>query len=201
MTPIANTSNPNHVLTPKITLPEAENRFVLFMAGTDATLPTSASINGLEMTLFADSGAHDEKARIWGLVIPNSWVAGAYTVTGHGEHTQQRWWLAGFSGVAKDPVVDADGKRGGSATEDSSSLTVDCVDGGWVHDVIFAYPAKTAGAGQTVIYNVEGNAGISYKSNLTEGTATMYWTWTDSRWAHAVVSLRPAKASRGIIMF
>ena len=161
MTPIANTSNHNHVIAPTITLPEAENRFVLFMAGTDSTLPTSASINGLEMTLFADSGAYDEKARIWGLVIPNSWVAGAYTVTRDGVYTQQRWWLAGFSGVAKDPVVDADGKRGGSATEDSSELTVDCVDGGWAHDVIFANPAKTAGAGQTVIYNVAGKAGIS----------------------------------------
>lgn len=203
---IASTANDNYVLTATAVLPAATNRFVLFMLGDKgdgafATPPTSVTINSEAMTLYTSAGTADECAQIWGFSVPNTWAAGNYVISVSGQAVFQRWHWTVFSGVSRDPVVDADSQRLGSASIDYSSLTVDCVDGGWVHDIVWANPAKTPFTGQTQVYNVDARGGVSYKSGLTEGTTTMRWDWTDSACAHAVVSLRPHKGGSGIIMF
>ena len=98
-------------------------------------------------------------------------------------------------------MVDAAAFKSNNSSSDGDTLTVDCVGGGWVHDIVFANTAKTAGANQSVIYNTTGRPGVSYKSGLAHGTTSMAWTWTDSRFAHAVVSLRPYRPTGGVVIF
>lgn len=201
---IVNTSNANYVITPTFTLPTGTHRYVLFMIGDVGDgysyFPNWVDIAGTAATMITKVGPTDEAAQIWGGNIPDSVAAGSYTITFDGT-SFQRFHIAVFTGVSGDPVVDSDAFRNGISTSDGDSLTVDCVGGGWVHDIVWASVAKTAGAGQAVLYNTTGRPGISYKSGLAHGTTTMRWTWTDSRSAHAVVSLRPFRPTGGIVMF
>jgi len=204
---IVNTSNVNFVTTPTFTLPAGNNRYVLFMiadaADGSSAFPTSVTIAGTTATAInqtAVGGAETEAAQVWGAVIPDSTAAGDYTVVTVGS-TFQRFFIAVFTGVSRDAVVDSDAYRNGSSDSDGDTLTVDCVGGGWVHDIIFATAAKTAGGYQNVVYNTTGRAGVSYKSELAHGTTSMAWTWTNSRSAHVVVSLRPYRSTGGAIIF
>lgn len=200
---IDNLSNGNYVLTASPTLTADKNRFVLFMWAAIASGPSAASMAGLDMVLYTETAIGDERAQIWGLAVPDSVPAGSYTITKTGG-TNQRFFYATFTGVSSTaPVVDAAALRIGSAASNGTTLTVNCVKDGWVHDIVFANPAKTAGTGQSVIYNVTGRSGISYKDNLAAGTVNMYWSWIGSRSSYAVISLRPAaeQTVRPIIMF
>jgi hypothetical protein len=200
---IVNTSNVNFVTTPTFTLPAGMNRYVLFMIGSGGDeasyFPNIVTIAGVSAMMIVKTDPTAEAAAIWGACIPDSVAAGNYTITYDGT-SFQRFFIAVFTGVSRDAVVDSDAYRNGTSTSDGDSLTVDCVGGGWVHDIVFAYQAKNYGTGQYGIYNVTGRAGISYKSGLAHGTTTMAWTWTDSRSAHAVVSLRPYRATGGSVM-
>ncbi len=199
---IVNTSN-YYVIKPTFTLPTGTHRYVLFMiageGGAYSYFPNTVDIAGTAATMITEAVA-DEAAQIWGANIPDSTAAGDYTITFDGT-SFTRFHIAVFTGVSGDPVVDSDAFRDGSASSDGDSLTVDCVGGGWVHDIVWAGTEKTHDGAQTVIYNVTGRPGISYKSGLAHGTTTMSWTWTDSRSAHAVVSLRPFRPGGGIVMF
>jgi hypothetical protein len=196
---IVNTSNVNFVNTPTFTLPAGTNRYVLFMLAYN-DFPNIVTIAGTVATMIVQIGA-DEAAAMWGANIPDSTAAGNYTIT-FDRTCSVRKFIAVFTGVSRDPVVDSAACRNSSSSSDGDTLTVDCVGGGWVHDIVFTAAAKTAGANQTVIYNsTSSGIGVSYKSGLAHGTTSMAWTWTGARSAHTVVSLRPAKASRGIIMF
>ena len=204
---IVNTSNVDFVTTPTFTLPAGNNRYVLFMiadtADGSSAFPTSVTVAGTAATVIAQTtltGSETEGAQVWGAVIPDSTAAGDYTIVTVGS-TFQRFFIAVFTGVSRDAVVDSDAYRNGSADSDGDTLTVDCVGGGWVHDIVFATAAKTAGAYQNVIYNTTGRAGISYKNGLAHGTATMAWTWTNARSAHVVVSLRPYRPTGGAVIF
>lgn len=201
---IVNTSNVNFVITPTFTLPTGTHRYVLFMIGDVgdgfAYFPGWVDIAGTAATMITKTEPTAEAVQIWGANIPDSVAAGSYTITFDGT-SFQRFHIAVFTGVSGDPVVDSDAFRNGVSTSDGSLLTVDCVGGGWVHDIVWASVAKTMHADQTSIYNFTGRAGISYKSGLAHGTTTMSWTWTDSRSAHAVVSLRPFRPGGGIVMF
>lgn len=201
---IVNTSNVDYTTGPTFTLPEGTARYVLFMiAGLGDTysyFPNWVDIAGTAATMITEVGPAYEAAQIWGANIPDSVAAGSYTITTGGT-SFQRFHIAVFTGVSGDPVVDSDAFRKVSATSDGDLLTVDCVGGGWVHDIVWAWAEKTHDGAQTGIYNVIKRAGISYKSGLAHGTTTMSWTWTDSRSAHAVVSLRPFRPGGGIVMF
>ena len=196
---IVNTSNVNFVLTPNFTLPAGTNRYVLFMLAS-ADFPNIVTIAGTVATMIVQIGA-DEAAAMWGANIPDSTAAGNYTIT-FDETCSVRKFIAVFTGVSRDPVVDSAAFKSNDSSRDGDTLTVDCVGGGWVHDIVFADAAKTAGANQTVIYNSTDNGvGVSYKSGLAHGTTSMAWTWTDARSAHAVVSLRPYRSTGGAIIF
>lgn len=201
---IVNTSNVDFVTTPTFTLPTGTHRYVLFMiAGVgdgSSYFPNTVDIAGTAATMIKNTAPTAEAAQIWGANIPDSVAAGSYTIT-FGGTTFQRFHIAVFTGVSGDPVVDSNAFRNSISTSDGDLLTVDCVGGGWVHDIVWAGAAKTAGAGQSVLYNTTGRPGISYKSGLAHGTTSMSWTWTDSRSAHAVVSLRPFRPGGGIVMF
>lgn len=201
---IVNTSNVNYVITPTFTLPTGTHRYVLFMfAGVgdgSSYFPNTVDIAGTAATMITKTVPTEEAVQIWGANIPDSVAAGSYTITFDGT-SFQRFHIAVFTGVSGDPVVDSAASRNNSASNDGDLLTVDCVGGGWVHDIVWAGTAKTHDGAQTVIYNVTGRPGISYKSGLAHGTTTMSWTWTDSRSAHAVVSLRPFRSGGGIVMF
>ena len=202
---IVNTSNVNYVMTPTFTLPVGNNRYVLFMIAAPADsysyFPNIVTIAGTVATMIVQTepGA-SQAAAIWGANIPDSVEAGASTITVDGT-SFQRCFIAVFTGVSRDPVVDAAAFKSNDASSDGDTLTVDCVGGGWVHDIVFADAAKTAGANQSVIYNTTGRPGVSYKSGLAHGTTSMAWTWTDSRSAHAVVSLRPYRPTGGVVIF
>ena len=196
---IVNTSNANFVNTPTFTLPAGTNRYVLFMLAS-ADFPNIVTIAGTVATMIVQIEA-DEAAAMWGANIPDSTAAGNYTIT-FDETCSVRKFIAVFTGVSRDPVVDSAAFRNSSSSSDGDTLTVDCVGGGWVHDIVFTAAAKTAGANQTVIYNSTDNGvGVSYKSGLAHGTTSMAWTWTDARSAHAVVSLRPYRSTGGAIIF
>lgn len=201
---IVNTSNVNFQTKPSFILPTGTHRYVLFMIadlGDEwSYFPNSVDIAGTAATMITKVGPAYEAAQIWGANIPDSVAAGSYTITTGGT-SFQRFHIAVFTGVSGNPVVDSDAFRKVSSTSDGDLLTVDCVGGGWVHDIVWVEVAKTHDGAQTGIYNVTGRAGISYKSGLAHGTTTMSWTWTDSRSAHAVVSLRPFRPGGGIVMF
>jgi len=195
---IVNTFNSNYVSTAIATVPSGTERFVLFIhaqvgGGAYDIPPTGATINGQAMTLYASSGNNEQSVRIFGYAIPDSWSAGNYTITPSGHSQFNRWHVAVFTGVdGSSPVVGGAGSRIGVSTNDSISNTVDTVENGWVHDAVITGVQKYAGSGQTVLYNETGRGGISYKSNVSAGTATMSWSWTDSRSGHGAVSLRPS---------
>ena len=199
---IVNTSNVNSSSSKQCTLPSGLNRYVLFMIGDSSDAysyyPNTVTIAGVVATMIAQTGAGTQATSIWGACIPDSVAAGLYDIVLDGSSFHY-FFTAVFTGVSRDAVVDSDALYI-SSDSDGNSLTVDCVGGGWVHDIVYTEPAKTAGAGQTVIYNETGGAGVSYKSGLAHGTTTMAWTWTDSRSGHAVVSLRPYRATGGSIM-
>ena len=207
---IVNTSNVDYAVinagTPaNFTLPTGTRRYVLFMIGSggDASsyYPSIVTIAGTVATMITQTAPNlGEAAAIWGANIPDSVAAGSSTITVDGTGFQ-RCHIAVFTGVSSDPVVDSDSFRNGNSDSDGDLLTVDCVGGGWVHDIVWAGTAKNHDGAQTGIYNVTGRAGISYKSGLAHGTTSMSWTWTDSRSAHAVVSLRPFRPGGGIVMF
>ena len=201
---IANTSNVDFVITPTFTLPAGTHRYVLFMIGGlgdgSSYFPNTVDIAGTAATMITNTGPNDEAVQIWGANIPDSVAAGSYTIS-LGGTSFLRFHIAVFTGVSRDPVVDSDAFRNSSASSDGDLLTVDCVGGGWVHDIVYTEAAKTAGAYQNVIYNVTSRPGISHKSGLAHGTTSMAWTWTDARSAHAVVSLRPFRPGGGIVMF
>jgi hypothetical protein len=201
---IVNTSNVNYVITPTFTLPTGTHRYVLFMfAGVgdgSSYFPNTVDIAGTAATMITKTVPTEEAVQIWGANIPDSVAAGSYTITFDGT-SFQRFFIAVFTGVSGDPVVDSDAFRNGVSNSDGDLLTVDCVGGGWVHDIVWAGTEKTHDGAQTGIYNVTGRPGISYKSGLAHGTTSMSWTWTDSRSAHAVVSLRPFRPTGGIVMF
>lgn len=201
---IVNTSNVDYVITPTFTLPTGTHRYVLFMiAGVGNSysfFPNTVDIAGTAATMITKTAPTEEAAQIWGANIPDSVAAGSYTITFDGT-SFQRFHIAVFTGVSGAPVVDSDAFRNNSSSNDGDLLTVDCVGGGWVHDIVWAGTAKTHDGAQTGIYNVTGRPGISYKSGLAHGTTSMSWTWTDSRSAHAVVSLRPFRPTGGIVMF
>jgi len=202
---IVNTSNVNYVITPTFSLPVGTNRYVLFMLagvsdGFDYS-PGIVTIAGTVATMIVQTepGA-TQAAAIWGANIPEGTAAGDYTITVDG-FSFERCFIAVFTGVSRDPVVDAAAFKSNDASRDGDTLTVDCVGGGWVHDIVFADAAKTAGANQSVIYNVTGRPGVSYKGGLAHGTTSMAWTWINSRSAHAVVSLRPYRPTGGVVIF
>jgi hypothetical protein len=202
---IVNTSNANFVITPNFTLPAGTNRYVLFMlaGGTDkySYYPNIVTIAGTVATMIVQTEpSPTQAAAMWGANIPDSTAAGNYTITFDGT-TFQRKFIAVFTGVSRDPIVDSAAIMSNYSAGDGTTLTVDCVGGGWVHDIVFADAAKTAGANQSVIYNTTGRPGVSYKSGLAHGTTSMAWTWTDSRFAHAVVSLRPYRPTGGVVIF
>ena len=202
---IVNTSNVDFVSTPTFNLPVGTNRYVLFMiAGTAdeySYYPNIVTIAGTVATMIVQTEPGvTQAAAIWGANIPDSTAAGDYTISIDGTSFLRKF-IAVFTGVSRDPVVDAAAFKSNDSSRDGDTLTVDCVGGGWVHDIVFTDAAKTAGAGQSVIYNTAGRAGISYKNGLAHGTATMAWTWTDARSAHAVVSLRPYRPTGGAIIF
>jgi len=207
---IVNTSNVDYAIinagTPaSFTLPSGTNRYVLFMIGLggdgSSYYPNTVTIAGTVATMIVQTAPDlGQAAAMWGAHIPDSVEAGASTITVDGTGFQ-RCFIAVFTGISKSPVVDSGAYQNSNSDSDGDTLTVDCVGGGWVHDIVFATAAKTAGAGQNVIYNTTGRAGISYKNGLAHGTATMAWTWTDSRSAHAVVSLRPYRPTGGAVIF
>jgi hypothetical protein len=210
---IVNTSNVDYAIinagTPaSFTLPSGTNRYVLFMIGLggdgSSYYPNTVTIAGTVATMIVQTAPDlGQAAAMWGANIPDSVEAGASTITVDGTGFQ-RCFIAVFTGVSRDPVVDSDAFRNGSSSSDGDTLTVDCVGGGWVHDIVFVYTeaAKTAGANQTVIYNsTNSGVGVSYKSGLAHGTTSMAWTWTDARSAHAVVSLRPYRPTGGVVIF
>ena len=202
---IVNTSNVNFVTTPTFTLPAGNNRYVLFMIADTADgssyYPNIVTIAGTVATMIVQTepGA-SQAAAIWGANIPDSVAAGDYTITVDGTSFQRKF-IAVFTGVSRDPVVDSDAYKSNNSDGDGDSLTVDCVGGGWVHDIVYTGAAKTAGGGQNVVYNTDGRAGVSYKSGLAHGTTTMAWTWTNARSAHVVVSLRPYRSTGGAVIF
>lgn len=201
---IVNTSNVDYVITPTFTLPTGTHRYVLFMicgvGDSYSFFPNTVDIAGTAATMITKTVPTEEAVQIWGANIPDSVAAGSYTITFDGT-SFQRFHIAVFTGVSGAPVVDSAASRNNSSSNDGDLLTVDCVGGGWVHDIVWAGTAKTHDGAQTVIYNVTGRPGISYKSGLAHGTTSMSWTWTDSRSAHAVVSLRPFRPTGGIVMF
>ena len=207
---IVNTSNVDYAIinagTPaSFTLPSGTNRYVLFMIGLggdgSSYYPNIVTIAGTVATMIVQTAPDlGQAAAIWGAHIPDSVEAGASTITVDGTGFQ-RCFIAVFTGISKSPVVDSSAYQNSNSDSDGDTLTVDCVGGGWVHDIVFATAAKTAGAYQNVIYNTTGRAGVSYKSGLAHGTSTMAWTWTDSRSAHAVVSLRPYRPTGGVVIF
>ena len=209
---IVNTSNVDNAIIhggspASFTLPSGTNRYVLFMLADTADgssyYPNTVTIAGTTATAInqtAVGGSEGEAAAIWGANIPDSVEAGASTITVDGTGFQ-RCFIAVFTGVSRDPIVDSDAFRNGSSGSDGDTLTVDCVGGGWVHDIVFTDAAKTAGANQSVIYNTTGGAGVSHKSGLAHGTTSMAWTWTDARSAHVVVSLRPYRPTGGAVIF
>ena len=176
---------------------------MLAEGGTDSYsyYPNIVTIAGTVATMIVQTepGA-SQAAAIWGANIPDSVAAGDYTITVDG-HSFQRCFITVFTGVSRDPVVDSDAFKSNDSSRDGDSLTVDCVGGGWVHDIVYTGAAKTAGANQSVIYNTTGRAGVSYKSGLAHGTTSMAWTWTDARSAHVVVSLRPYRPTGGAVIF
>ena len=202
---IVNTSNVDYVTTPTFTLPAGTNRYVLFMIADTADgssyYPNIVTIAGTVATMIVQTepGA-SQAAAIWGANIPDSVAAGDYTITVDGTSFQRKF-IAVFTGVSRDPVVDSDAYKSNNSDGDGDSLTVDCVGGGWVHDIVYTGAAKTAGGGQNVVYNTDGRAGVSYKSGLAHGTTTMAWTWTNARSAHVVVSLRPYRSTGGAVIF
>lgn len=207
---IVNTSNVDYAIinagTPaNFTLPTGTRRYVLFMIGSsgDASsyYPSIVTIAGTVATMITQTAPDlGQAAAIWGANIPDSVAAGSSTITVDGTGFQ-RCHIAVFTGVSSDPIVDSDAFRNGNSDSDGDTLIVDCVGGGWVHDIVFAEAAKTAGGYQNVIYNTTGRAGISYKSGLAHGTTPMAWTWTNSRSAHVVVSLRPYRPTGGVVIF
>ena len=201
---IVNTSNVNYVITPTFNLPVGTNRYVLFMLarvsdGFDYSTGI-VTIAGTVATIVTTVPGPTQAAAIWGANIPDSTAAGDYPITVDG-FSFERCFIAVFTGVSRDPIVDAVAFKSNDASSDGDTLTVDCVGGGWVHDIVFATAAKTAGANQSVIYNDTGRPGISYKRGLAHGTTSMAWTWTDARSAHAVVSLRPYRPTGGAVIF
>jgi len=207
---IVNTSNVDYAIinagTPaSFTLPSGTNRYVLFMIGLggdgSSYYPNTVTIAGTVATMIVQTAPDlGQAAAMWGANIPDSVEAGASTITVDGTGFQ-RCHIAVFTGVSRDPIVDSDAFRNGSSDSDGDTLTVDCVGGGWVHDIVFTEAAKQRGEGQNFVYNTTGRAGISYKSGLAHGTTSMAWTWTDSRSAHAVVSLRPYRPTGGVVIF
>ncbi len=202
---IVNTSNANYRSTPNFTLPVGTNRYVLLMLADETDsysyYPDIVTIAGTVATMIVHTEPGvTQAAAIWGANIPDSTAAGNYTIS-IDDTTFQHFFIAVFTGVSRDPIVDAVAFKSNVSSSDGDTLTVDCVGGGWVHDIVFANTAKTAGANQSVIYNTTGRPGVSYKSGLAHGTTTMSWTWTDSRSAHAVVSLRPFRSGGGIVIF
>ena len=204
---IVNTSNVDFVTTPTFTLPAGNNRYVLFMiadtADGSSAFPTSVTVAGTTATAInqtAVGGSETEAAQVWGAVIPDSTAAGDYTIVTVGS-TFQRFFIAVFTGVSRDPIVDSAAFKSNDSSRDGDTLTVDCVGGGWVHDIVYTEAAKTAGGYQNVVYNTTGRPGVSYKSGLAHGTTSMAWTWTDARSAHVVVSLRPYRPTGGAVIF
>ena len=202
---IVNTSNVNYVNTPTFNLPVGTNRYVLFMLADGTSgysyYPDIVTIAGTVATMIVQTEpGPSQAAAIWGANIPDSTAAGDYTISVDGTSFQRKF-IAVFTGVSRDPVVDSAAFKSNDSSRDGDTLTVDCVGGGWVHDIVFASAAKTAGANQSVIYNTTGRPGVSYKSGLAHGTTTIAWTWTDARSAHAVVSLRPYRPTGGAIIF
>ena len=207
---IVNTSNVDYAIinagTPaSFTLPSGTNRYVLFMIGLggdgSSYYPNTVTIAGTVATMIVQTAPDlGQAAAMWGANIPDSVEAGASTITVDGTGFQ-RCFIAVFTGISKSPVVDSGAFRNGNSDSDGDTLTVDCVGGGWVHDIVFTEAAKTAGANQAVIYNTTDRPGVSYKSGLAHGTTSMAWTWTDARSAHAVVSLRPYRPTGGAVIF
>ena len=203
---IVNTSNVNYVITPTFTLPAGNNRYVLFMiaaGGTDSYsyYPNTVTIAGTVATMIVQTGpGTSQAAAMWGANIPDSVEAGASTITFDGT-SFQRFFIAVFTGVSRDPIVDSAAYKSNDSSRDGDTLTVDCVGGGWVHDIVFTEAAKQRGEGQSFVYNTTGRPGVSYKSGLAHGTTSMAWTWTDARSAHAVVSLRPYRPTGGAVIF
>ena len=202
---IVNTSNVDYVSTPTFTLPAGNNRYVLFMlaeaSDSYAYFPDTVTIAGTVATMIVQTEAGaSQSAAMWGANIPDSTAAGDYTISIAGTSFQRKF-IAVFTGVSRDPVVDSAAFNSNDSGRDGDTLTVDCVGGGWVHDIVFTEAAKTAGANQAVIYNTIGRPGVSYKSGLAHGTTSMAWTWTNARSAHAVVSLRPYRPTGGAVIF
>lgn len=202
---IVNTSNVNYVTTPTFNLPVGTNRYVLFMlaeaSDSYAYFPNIVTIAGTVATMIVQTEAGaSQSAAMWGANIPDSTAAGDYTISVAGTSFQRKF-IAVFTGVSRDPIVDSDAFNSNDSSRDGDTLTVDCVGGGWVHDIVFTEAAKTAGANQVVIYNTTGRPGISYKSGLAHGTTSMAWTWTNARSAHVVVSLRPYRPTGGVVIF
>jgi len=129
---IVNTSNANFVITPNFTLPAGTNRYVLFMlafAGVGVGFPNSVDIAGTAATMITEVRAN-EAAQIWGANIPDSTAAGNYTITFDGTCSARKF-IAVFTGVSRDPVVDSAAFRNGSSSSDGilSRLIALAVDG------------------------------------------------------------------------
>lgn len=200
---IVNTSNVNYTTGGGFDLPEGVNRYVLFMiAGLGdqySNFPESVSVANQPASMLAQLPVTDETVQVWGASIPDSLAAGSYS-SAIASTTFLRFFIAVFTGVSRDSVVDAKAHRNSSAASDGDSLEVATVGGGWVHDILWTNTTMTPGVGQSIIYNTAARAGISNKSGLQSGTATMSWSWSNARSAYAAISLRPARNTAGGVM-
>ena len=119
---IVNTSNVNFVNTPTFNLPVGTNRYVLFMLAS-ADFPNIVTIAGTVATMIVQIGA-DEAAAMWGANIPDSTAAGNYTITFDGTCSVRKF-IAVFTGVSRDPVVDSAAFKSNVSNSDGDTLTVD----------------------------------------------------------------------------
>ena len=190
---INRTATSSSLLGTSYTLTTGSKRYLLFMAN---EIPATApAINGETMTVL-ESVSDTFAAVAYGLVVPDSW-SGALTVSG----SNVRYEKYEFENVdPNNPVLDS-GSHIDDSADISESLSVDCLQDGWVQDVIGVNTSPTKGANQT-LDRTGSTLGTSHYTTPANGSITMSWSWSgNSDIAMVVVSLKNYRQPVSVIWF
>lgn len=164
------------------------------------SVASSITLGGVNMTLLASKNQENEGLiAFWGMHVTPAKAGTAFSMvrTAGTYALTERIDAVVLSGVSTDPLFAKHEYRNGVGSVTSYSHIIATDDGGMLLDYIIPVTGYAYNGGQDWLFN-SGYA-ASKKVSPGNGTTTVGWTFSASRFVYACVSLRSLRVGGGIM--